>query len=197
MPITHKKKFKNRNYKNGSDITTKFKQKRRNVKSMMNQIIGGTVEKSALAPLSRVNSNAGYASGSESYKPYNSEPGKLLTNELPVVPENTYDAIENSQVALKTLPFVGANTMFVKSNLKSNPFYDKKSTHVVENKKMYNYDTNYIMDEIKKRQLVEPSFMPTSDFITTILKDKPKPFYLSDVDHKKQAELHRALCDFD
>jgi hypothetical protein len=190
MPITHKKKFKNRNYKNGSDITTKFKQKRRNVKSMMNQIIGGTVEKPALEPFNRTNS--GYDEHGNSFVNNSNS-----INKLPVVPENTYDAIENSQVALKTLPVVGANTMFVKSNLKSNPFYDKKSTHVVENKKMYNYDTNYIMDEIKNLQLVNPSFMPTSDFITKILANKPKPHYLSDVDHKKQAELHRALCDFD
>jgi hypothetical protein len=196
MPLTHKKKFKNRNYKNGSDITTKFKQKRRNVKSMMNQIIGGTGEK-ALAPLYRANSNAGYASSSELENYDNSELGNsfvrnlnTIPEKLPVVPENTSDAIENS-------PVVGANTMLVKSNLKSNPFYDKKSTHIVENKKMYNYDTNYIMDEIKKSQLVDPSFMPTTEFITKILAEKPKPLYLSDVDHKKQAELHRALCDFD
>jgi hypothetical protein len=185
MPLTHKKKFKNRNYKNGSDITTKFKQKRRNVKSMMNKIIGGTVEKIVLEPLPRTNS--GY------YESEELENFENLTSSF----DSFNTPLENSPIVLKTSAVVGTNTTLVKSNLESNPFYAKKSTHLVENKKMYSFDTNYIMGEIQKRQLEDPSFMPTSEFITTILANKPKSLDSNFVDHKKQAKLHRALCDFD
>jgi hypothetical protein len=93
--------------------------------------------------------------------------------------------------------FFPTNTSFVKSNLSYNPFYSKKSSDVVENKTIYNFDTNYILEEIEKLQSKDRNFMITSDIISKILESKPKTPDEIPIDHKKQQELHRDLCDFD
>jgi hypothetical protein len=176
MPHTHKKKFRNLKYRNESDITSKFKQKKRNVKSMMNQIVGGK------NPV-------------QNFVPSNLHNNGLLNNPVKLMIPSVESM--NPSVELMNPSVIGTNTSFVKSNLKSNPFYAKKSTHVVENKNMYSFDTNYIMDQIKQRQLTDPMLMITPELITQILADKPKPMDSIKVDHKKQEELFSAFCDFD
>jgi hypothetical protein len=92
--------------------------------------------------------------------------------------------------------FVETNTRFIQSELKSNPFYAKKSTSIVENKKMYNLDTNYIMSEIKKMQSVDPNLIVNSEIISSILAGKQKASDQIPLDHTKQQELHMDFCDF-
>jgi hypothetical protein len=205
MPHTHKKKFKNRG--NENDTSSKFKRKKRNVKSMMNQIIGGV-----LPDNSGINSNSdvGNSEGVRRYdstdsgvgvgegvRRYDSTDSGVGVGDSSLVELNTTSIIHNQE----NKDVVSTNTSFSKSNLKSNPFYAKKSTHLVENKKMYSFDTNYILAEIEKRRSSEPNFMITSELITEILANKPESTQIA---HEKQQQtknhqqkLHQDLCDFD
>jgi hypothetical protein len=92
--------------------------------------------------------------------------------------------------------FASTNTRFIQSELKFNPFYAKKSTSIVENKKMYNLDTNYLMREIKKMQSADPTFTVTSEIISSILAEKQKASDPIPLDYTKQQELHMDFCDF-
>jgi TonB-dependent SusC/RagA subfamily outer membrane receptor len=92
--------------------------------------------------------------------------------------------------------FPHTNTRFYESELKYNPFYAKKSTSIVENKRMYNLDTNYLMSEIKKKQTDDPDFIVTSEIISNILAGKQKASVPIPLDYTKQQELHIDFCDF-
>jgi hypothetical protein len=192
MPHTHKKKFKNHKSKNESDITTKFKQKKRYVKSNLNQIIGGFNPENKVEELPNVSavSNASVLNTNGSLEHSMSE-------------ISTRDDNDNHIILSEDMnkSFISTNTKLIKSNLKSNPFYNNKSTHVVENKKMYNFDTNYIMDEIKKLQLTDPKLMITFELMSKILDSKPIESILTDQEkqqtQKEQQKLHQYLCDFD
>ncbi len=171
MPHTHKKTIKNQNQEKGSSL--KIKQRRR-------RMMGGV---QLVRANSFVSTNSAYESGPEN-EGKNSAPSALLE------PEKEVSNIV-TEVVFPT------NTSFVKSNLNYNPFYSKKSSDVVENKKIYNFDTNYILEEIEKLQSKDRNFMITSDIISQILKSKPKSHDEIFVDYKRQQELHRDLCDFD
>jgi hypothetical protein len=203
MPYTHKKKIK----RNENDTSSKFKQKKRNVKSLMNKIMGGfltsevhgatvipevheaTVSSLELSP----SQYPGYV------KPSMMNPVVFNGSDISQNNDNGYITVNGSENKVPHL----TNTSFRQSELKSNPFYSKKSTHVVENKQMYSFNTNYILDEIEKLQSQsgDPKFMVTPEMISEILANKPAESITSEdkkeQTQKQQQKLHRDLCDFD
>jgi hypothetical protein len=209
MPHTHKKTIKNQKQEKGSSL--KIKQQRRRRMMGGSPLIPPVIANESLVPKHLTNSGLGFENEPQQVPKYLTNSGLGFENEPQQVPKyltNSGLGFENEQVSSPLEPekevsdivtevVIPTNTSFVKSNLNYNPFYSKKSSDVVENKKIYNFDTNYILEEIEKLKSKDRNFMITSDIISQILESKPKTHDEISVDHKRQQELHRDLCDFD
>jgi hypothetical protein len=193
MPHTHKKTIKNQKQEKGSSL--KIKQQRRRRMMGGSPLIPPVIANESLVPKHLTNSGLGFENLTNSGLGFENLTNSGLGFENEQVSSLLEPEKEVSDIVTEVV--IPTNTSFVKSNLNYNPFYSKKSSDVVENKKIYNFDTNYILEEIEKLQSKDRNFMITSDIISQILESKPKTHDEISVDHKRQQELHRDLCDFD
>ncbi len=225
MALTHKKKFKNQIVNN--DIFSKLKKKKRDLKYIggvyPNTNTNTNIQPNAkrqrfYEDLQRnMSTKSNVSEGNTLPNITNAEFNQVLSNDNTMthgmgasgemnvvnsgmVAENAASEQTVSQMNVTNNnigEFTPTNTRFIQSELKYNPFYAKKSTSIVENNKIYNLDTNYIMSEIKKKQSVDPNFIVTSAIITSILATKQKTSEPILVDYIEQQEIHNDFCDFD
>jgi hypothetical protein len=216
MALTHKKKFKNQIVNN--HIFSKLKKKKRDLKYIggvhpnpnnstpaakrVMHLEGFHRNMSTMSTMSNGSNVSDWGGDTDTNN--NDEFGKPVSNAMMTGMNNTIgpEGVVSDQSSPMNVTnnnideFPHTNTRFIESELKYNPFYAKKSSSIVENKRMYNLDTNYLMSEIKKKQTADPDFIVTSEIISNILAGKQKASVPIPLDYTKQQELHIDFCDF-